>query len=119
MWAKIITIKRAKDLNYFSLSAFNLFNTWVSQFELNYWTEINELFHDILIYWDAPVYDFFVFQLFNVKLLQKVKTPLCNNKLNKYLSELFAKSNRHIQFNGTIYLRIDLWTIYTEMCACA
>ncbi len=38
MWAKIITIKRTKDLNYFSLCAFNLFNTRVSQFELNYWT---------------------------------------------------------------------------------
>ncbi len=41
MWAKIITIKRTKDLNYFSLCALNLFNTRVSQFELNYlnkWT---------------------------------------------------------------------------------
>ncbi len=35
MWAKIITIKKNKDLNYFSLCAFNLFNTRVSQFELN------------------------------------------------------------------------------------
>ncbi len=54
MWAKIITIKRTKDLNYFSLCALNLFNTWVSQL-LSWITEINELFHDILIYWDAPV----------------------------------------------------------------
>ncbi len=53
MWAKIITIKRTKDLNYFSLCALNLFNTRDLQFELNYW--INKLFHDILIYWDAPV----------------------------------------------------------------
>ncbi len=52
MWAKIITIKITKDLNYLSLCAFNLFNIWVSQFELNYW---NELVHDIIIYWDAPV----------------------------------------------------------------
>ncbi len=37
MWAKIIRIKRTKDLNYFSLCALNLFNTRVSQFELNYW----------------------------------------------------------------------------------
>ncbi len=37
MWAKIITINRTKDLNYFSLCAFNLFNTRVSQFEFNYW----------------------------------------------------------------------------------
>ncbi len=41
MWAKIITIKRTKDLNYFSLCAFNLFNTQVSQFELNYWKKNN------------------------------------------------------------------------------
>ncbi len=32
----IITIKRTKDLNYFSLCALHLFNTRVSQFELNY-----------------------------------------------------------------------------------
>ncbi len=37
--AKIITIKITKDLNYFSLCAFNLFNTRVSQFELNYWNK--------------------------------------------------------------------------------
>ncbi len=36
MWAKIITIKRTKD---FRLCALNLFNTWVSQFELNYWNK--------------------------------------------------------------------------------
>ncbi len=35
----IITIKRTKDLNYFSLCALNLFNTRVSQFELNYWNK--------------------------------------------------------------------------------
>ncbi len=39
MWAKIITIKRTKDLNYISLCALNLFNTQVSQFELNYWNK--------------------------------------------------------------------------------
>ncbi len=39
MWAKIITIKRTKDLNYFSLCALNVFNTRVSQFELNYWNK--------------------------------------------------------------------------------
>ncbi len=44
MWAKIITIKRTKDLNYLSLCA-NL--SWI--------TEINEPFHNILIYWDGPV----------------------------------------------------------------
>ncbi len=39
MWAKIITSKRTKDLNYFSPCALNLFNTRVSQFELNYWNK--------------------------------------------------------------------------------
>ncbi len=39
MWAKIITIKITKDLNYFSLCALNFFNTRVSQFELNYWNK--------------------------------------------------------------------------------
>ncbi len=39
MWAKIITFKRSKDLNCFSLCALNLFNARVSQFELNYWNK--------------------------------------------------------------------------------
>ncbi len=39
MWAKIIKIKRTKDLNYFSLCALSLFNTRVSQFELNFWNK--------------------------------------------------------------------------------
>ncbi len=53
MWAKIITIKKNKDLNYFSLCALNLFNTGFHN--LSWITEISELFDDILIYWDAPV----------------------------------------------------------------
>ncbi len=36
---KIIIIKRTEDLNYFSLCALNLFNTRVSQFEMNYWNK--------------------------------------------------------------------------------
>ncbi len=39
MWAKMITIKITKDLNYFSLCAFNLFYSRISQFELNYWNK--------------------------------------------------------------------------------
>ncbi len=39
MWAKIITIKITKHLNYFSLCAFNLFYSQISQFELNYWNK--------------------------------------------------------------------------------
>ncbi len=54
---QIITIKRTKDLNYFILCAMNLFNTQVSQFIQSRITEINVLLHDILIYWDAPVYN--------------------------------------------------------------
>ncbi len=38
-WIEIITIKRTKDLNYFSLCALNLFNTRVSQFKLIYWNK--------------------------------------------------------------------------------
>ncbi len=57
MWAKIVTIKRTKDLNYFSLCALNVFNTQVSKFELNYWNKWT--FHDHLIYWDAPANSFF------------------------------------------------------------
>ncbi len=40
IWDKIVTIKRTNDLNYFSLCAFNLFNTQISQFELNYWNKL-------------------------------------------------------------------------------
>ncbi len=39
MWVKIITIKINKYLNYISLCALNLFNSQVSQFELNYWNK--------------------------------------------------------------------------------
>ncbi len=39
MGVKIITIKKTKDLNYFSLCSVNLFNTQVSQFELNSWNK--------------------------------------------------------------------------------
>ncbi len=49
MWAKIITIKRSKDLNYFSLGAFNLFYTRVSQFELNYWNKLTFPQHSNLL----------------------------------------------------------------------
>ncbi len=33
-------LKKNKDLNYWSLCAFNLFNTWVSHFELKYWNKL-------------------------------------------------------------------------------
>ncbi len=70
MWAKIITIKRTKDLNYFSLCALNLFNTWVSQFELNYWNKWTFPRHSNLLRCTC-MYLFFFFQkeqylLFNI-----------------------------------------------------
>ncbi len=46
---KIITIKRTKDLKYFSLCAFNLFNTQVSQFEFNYWNKWTFPWHSYLL----------------------------------------------------------------------
>ncbi len=49
LWAKIITIKITKDLNYFSLCALNLFNTRVSQFELNYWNKLTFPRHSNLL----------------------------------------------------------------------
>ncbi len=49
MWAKIITIKRTKELNYFSLCALNWFNTRVSQFELNYWNKWTFPWHSNLL----------------------------------------------------------------------
>ncbi len=49
MWAKIITIKRTKYLNYFSLCALNLFNTRVSQFEFNYWNKWTFPWHSNLL----------------------------------------------------------------------
>ncbi len=49
MWAKIITIKRTKDLNYFNMCAFNLFNTQVSQFEFHYWNKLTFSRHSILL----------------------------------------------------------------------
>ncbi len=54
MWAKIITIKITKDLKtsvcVHWIYVIHKFNNliWI--------TEINELFNDILIYWDAHVY---------------------------------------------------------------
>ncbi len=71
MWAKIISIKRTKDLNYFSLCAFNLFNNKFHNLSLT--AEINDLFHNILIYWDAPVYASHV-------ALQAKKHTQINNK---------------------------------------
>ncbi len=49
MWAKIITIKRSKDLNYFNLCVLNLFNTQVSQFEFNYWNKLTFPRHSNLL----------------------------------------------------------------------
>ncbi len=58
---------RTKDLNYFSLCAFNLFNTRVSQFELNYWNKL--IFHDILIYWDATIYIYIYIYIYHNNII--------------------------------------------------
>ncbi len=53
MWAKIITIKRTKAL---TTSVCVHWIYLIHKFHnLNWITETNELFHDILIYWDASV----------------------------------------------------------------
>ncbi len=69
IWAtgkqKIITIKRTKDLNYFSLCALYLFNTRVSQFELNYWNKLTFPRHSnlrctcMLIFCSRHIYDYY------------------------------------------------------------
>ncbi len=55
--AKIITIKRTKD--FYLINEFH---------NLSWITEINELFQDILIYWDAPVYMFLLGKYFVLKI---------------------------------------------------
>ncbi len=85
MWAKIITIKRTKDLNYFSLCALNLFNTRVSQFELNYWNKLTFPRHSnllrcscmcvcvcVCVYYFNPVSLFVYLLIFMFFLLQGV-----------------------------------------------
>ncbi len=102
MWAKIITIKRAKDLNYFSLCALNLFNTQVSQFELNY--------HDILIYWDALVYFGFPQMCWGSVLEFQ---ELCYNKDVTYNHHMFIFRKTSHLVNGkavnTLYLYPWSW----------
>ncbi len=52
---------------------------------LSWITEINELFHDILIYWDAPVYSF----------REVMKVWLLNNDmLKRHLGDLALTSER-------------------------
>ncbi len=53
MWAKIITIKKNKDLT--TSVCVHLMYLIHEFHNLSWITEINELFHEILIYWDAPV----------------------------------------------------------------
>ncbi len=85
MWAKIITIKRTNDLNYFSLCALNLFNTRVSQFELNYWNKLTFPWHSnllrcscicvcvcVCVYYFNPVSLFVYLLIFMFFLLQGV-----------------------------------------------
>ncbi len=63
---------RTKDLNYFSLCVLDLiheFHNW------NLINEINELSHDILIYWDAPVCVCVYIYIYTVGT-ESIQTPL-------------------------------------------
>ncbi len=89
MWAKIITIKRTKDLNHFSQCALHEFHN------LSWITEINELFHDILIYWDAPVntkagslFTFNHFESWLTNWLKQMVSDLLNKQLMLYLNKI-------------------------------
>ncbi len=60
---------------------------------LSWITEINELFHDILIYWDAPVYaDIFNF-IFIKELWKKVYSFHKNIKQQCFLLIIKTKMN--------------------------
>ncbi len=83
MWAKIITIKRTKDLNYSSLCALNLFNKWVLQFELNYWNKLTFPWHSNLLRCTC-IY------------ISAVKVNNVNNALTQ------------IPFNGTHFINVRL-----------
>ncbi len=65
-------------------------------------TEINELFHDILIYWDAPVYKK------NIPTFPEFGLPVCCKRnhldalllfLKKTLLDHFKQMNIHIKIN--------------------
>ncbi len=58
-------------LNYFSLCALNLIHEFHN---LTLIPEINELFHNIIIYWDAPVHE----KCWNIG--RKYGAPLCSSK---------------------------------------
>ncbi len=100
MWAKIITIKRTKDLNYFSLCALNLFNTRDSQFELNYWNKITFPQHSNflkctfsirnIVMWHLQL----VFQTYFCQ--QRAKAPLI--LYNVFLDILFEFSRYQLSF---------------------
>ncbi len=49
LYPSMLTESWVEDLNYFSLCALNIFNTWVSQFELNYWNKWTFLRHSNLL----------------------------------------------------------------------
>ncbi len=85
MWAKIITIKITKDLNYFSLCAFNLLNTRISQFELNYWNKYTFPQHS--------------------NLLKCSCTSLClNSCINLFILYLGYTAFNGVDFEGTIHV---------------
>ncbi len=89
---KIITIKRTKDLNYFSLCSLNLFNSRVSQFELNYWNK-----------WTFPWYSNLMRCTCKLAVTRK-KVTSCNLHLTIYIIsydfELISHNSEFIIHNG-------------------
>ncbi len=106
MWAKIIKIKITKDLNYFSLCALNLFNTRVSQFELNYWNKLTFPRHSNLLrctcmydnqrcfHWGVSL------KLFETWMNDKVKSGMCLilNEINIIIAICSGKMNPNLIF---------------------
>ncbi len=74
---------------------------------LSWFTEINELFHDVLIYWDAPVYEN------SSKLLTKFQKQ--NYLKLKWTQEIQQKYNRQIHKTIKSYLQIDYIKITKDM----
>ncbi len=98
MWAKIITIKRTKDLNYFSLCALNLFNTRVSQFELNYWNKLTFTWHSNLLRCTCMSVSFW--SLFSTRHTQE--KPSHYPLLCETGSVFFTRSNSSLSGNALV-----------------
>ncbi len=84
---KIITIKRTKDLNYFSLCAFHLFNTQVSQFELNNWNKLTFPWHSNWRYIHTYHTHTHTFTFVSISFLKKKLVFQAKHSTNVYKSK--------------------------------